>query len=119
MKETRLRTALDASTEMILITDARGLIEYANPALCRFSGYPPEALQGRSPSLLDSPETDQALIAEMNRQLASGHPWAGRLRQRRRDGSEYWAEINVTPILGPGGEINGYVQIQRDISKRI
>ncbi len=119
MKETRLRTALDACSEMVLITDAEGRITYANPALCRHSGYPREELEGKTPTLLDSPEADQTLIAAMNRALAAGRPWSGRLRQRRRDGSDYWAELNVTPIIGPDGKIGGYVQIQRDVSEQI
>ncbi len=119
MRETRLRTALDACSEMVLITDAEGRITYANPALCRHSGYPREELEGMTPVLLDSPEADQDLIAAMNRELAAGRSWSGRLRQRRRNGSDYWAELNVTPITGPDGKIGGYVQIQRDVSEQI
>jgi signal transduction histidine kinase/DNA-binding response OmpR family regulator len=46
--------------------------------------------------------------------------WSGRLLNRRQiSGSlivDYWAAVNITPILKGNGEINGYVQIQRDIS---
>ncbi|BCX81824.1 two-component system, sensor histidine kinase and response regulator [Methylomarinovum caldicuralii] len=119
MNETRLKAALDASTEMILITDAEGRITYANPASCRLSGYSPAELEGQSPTKLDSPKVDPALIAEMNRQLATGRPWSGRLRQRRKDGGEYWAEISITPIIGKDGKMGGYVQIQRDISTQV
>ncbi len=114
-----LRRALDACSEMILITDTDGRITYVNPALCRHSGYLREELEGKTPALLDSPEADRDLIAAMNRELAAGRPWSGRLRQRRKDGSDYWAELNVTPILDSDEKITGYVQLQRDVSEQI
>ncbi|BCX89590.1 two-component system, sensor histidine kinase and response regulator [Methylomarinovum tepidoasis] len=118
MNETRFKTALDASTEMVLITDAEGRITYANPALCRFSGYSPAELEGQSPAKLDSPRADPTLLTAMNRQLAVGQPWSGRLLQHRKSGSDYWAEVSITPII-KDDRLCGYVQIQRDISTQI
>jgi PAS domain S-box len=81
--QAKLRQAVEACQDMILITDERGRIRYANPSLCQFSGYQEEDLVGLSPAVLDSPHCDQAVVAEMNEALKSGKPWAGRILGRR------------------------------------
>ena len=129
-KLTALKLALDASSEMILITNAEGLIQYANPTLCLFSGWTGDALIGRQPDVLDSPNVDQKILVEMQTQLMDGKVWSGRLLNRRRgmlpiriagqatppDALEYWVDVNITPILMSDGTLSGYVQIQHDVS---
>ena len=137
LKLTALKRALDASSEMILITNAQGLIQYANPALCQFTGWAEDALLGQKPYVLDSPTADQQALSEMQSRLRCSEAWSGRLRGRRRDNVggdrpvaptiahspddmlEYWAKTNITPILMANGTLSGYVQIQHDVSKQV
>ncbi|MFZ2404482.1 MAG: response regulator [Methylobacter sp.] len=147
LRLTALKRALDASSEMILITDAEGLIQYANPALCLFTGWTEETLMGQKPYVLDSPTADLQALSEMQSRLRCSEPWSGRLRGRRRseasylependsrrsgqalrlrsgqasgDELEYWAKTNITPILTASGTLSGYVQIQHDVSKQV
>ncbi|WP_432742769.1 response regulator [Methylobacter sp. G7] len=125
LKLTALKRALDASTEMILITNAEGLIQYANPALCLFTGWTEDALVGQNPYLLDSPAADQQVLSEMQNRLRCSQAWSGRLLCRRRSGQaaldklEYWAKTNITPIFMENGTLSGYVQIQHDVSKLV
>lgn len=121
----RLKQAMDANSEMILITDRAGRIIYANPALCRFSGIAEPELLGQSPSVLDSPLADPQTLAAMQTALRTGQPWSGRLLNRRRTGpdtraeQDYWAEISTTPIHTEGNGLVGYVQIQHDVSVKV
>ncbi|MDO9047068.1 MAG: response regulator [Methylobacter sp.] len=135
LKLTALKRALDASSEMILITNAQGLIQYANPALCLFTGWTEDGLMGQKPYVLDSPAADKKTLSEMQSRLRYGEPWSGRLRGRRRsndmapehkngnnagrDALEYWTKTNITPILIADGTLSGYVQIQHDVSKQV
>ncbi len=134
-RNAKLRQALDASQNMILITDEKGRIVYVNPALCQFTGYPEDHLLGRTPAILDSPRADRTVLSDMNATLAAGHSWSGRLLCRRSapkpfpvaiegqamkpDEAEYWAEVHVTPILDEGRALCGYVQIQCDVSEAV
>lgn len=129
----RFKQAVDACDEMILITDSAGRIEYANPALTRFTGWAAHELNGRSPELLDSPEADRATLADMRAALKRGESWSGRLLNRRRgrasfpiagqtrppDPLTYWAEMSITPIRERDGAHLGFVQIQRDITGQV
>ncbi|HEY8097334.1 MAG TPA: response regulator [Methylobacter sp.] len=128
LKLTALKRALDASSEMILITNAEGLIQYANPALCLFTDWTEDALLGQKPYVLDSATADQQALSEMQSRLRCSETWSGRLRGRRRGKAsahaaeeklEYWAKTNITPILMGDGTLSGYVQIQHDVSKQV
>lgn len=54
-----LKHAVDACSEMILVTDAQGYIQYANPALYRSTGWTETTLVGRNTSVLDSPNAER------------------------------------------------------------
>lgn len=130
LKLAALKRGLDASSEMILITNAEGFIQYANPALCLFTGWDEHALMGQKPSVLDSPDADQQILAELQSRLHCCEAWSGRLKCRRRsalecveqvsdDKLEYWAKTNITPILTANGALSGYVQIQHDVTDQV
>lgn len=130
-----LRQALDSCEEMILLTDPKGKIGFVNRALLEKTGFTAEELLSREPHVLDSPRACRKTLQAMAKALASGRSWSGRLLQRRKarppfpiliegqaqapDPCEYWAEINVSPILSPQGTLLGYIQIQSDISAEI
>jgi PAS domain S-box-containing protein len=130
LKLLTLKQGFEASNEMVLITDAKGLIEYVNPAFCRFSGWSQEQIIGKNPSILDSQtHSNTSLLAEMNNALKQGNSWTGRLLNHRKviehHGSvnikliDYWAAVSVTPIFKANGDLSGYVQIQRDCSMNV
>ncbi|MDD5228905.1 MAG: response regulator [Methylococcales bacterium] len=129
LKLLTLKQGLEASNEMVLLTDATGLIEYLNPAFCRLSGWTTLQLIGQKPCVLNSEKINPQTLAEMRATLKQGLPWSGRLLNRRQliddyltpevRMVDYWAAVSITPILKNNGDIRGYVQIQRDISVNV
>jgi len=128
-----LKLALDASNEMIIVTDDHGCIQYTNPALCKFTGWQEDQLMGRPASVLDSANADPQTLAEMQLFLRQGKAWNGRLLNRRKgaapfdvagqttppDTRDYWIDVSVTPINNHDGTLIGYVQIQHDITDQV
>ncbi len=134
--ESRLRTlkrAVDACSEMIMITDTKGGIQYANPALYQFSGWTEETLVGKQVSIFNSPNNNPQILETMEQVLTRGESWTGRLLSRRKgaapiriagqslppDPLEFWSEVSITPVLNDDGSLFGYVQILRDISSLV
>ncbi len=127
-----LKSGLDASNDMVLITDKQGNIQYVNQALCEFTGWSEAELLGQSPSMFDCAETDPATLAEMANCLKNKQSWSGRLRNRIKgappyniqgqttapDTRLYWASASITPILNQQ-KLIGYVQIQHDITVQV
>ena len=82
----RLRMAVEASADMVFLTNAEGLIEYANPAFCQFTGWGADEVQGKSADILASRQTGPAVYEAMRETLRQGKAWQGRLLNRRKQG---------------------------------
>jgi len=48
--------------------------------------------------------------------ILSGNVWHGKVANRRKSGSMYWAKQTVAPITNGAGQINRFVGILTDIS---
>ena len=118
-----LRAAVEASGEAILITSAEvdepgPLIEYANPAFTRLSGYEEAEVLGRSPRLLQGPETDRTVLDGLRAALVAGEPTQAEAVNYRKDGSTYVVEWVITPVREADGRITHWVATQRDVTGR-
>jgi PAS domain S-box-containing protein len=120
-----LESAVLNSYDSIVITDAGAegssgpRIVFVNAAFTRLSGYSAEEAVGRSPSLLQGPESDPAEIGRMRLALASGEVFTSELVNYRKDGTTFHVEARVMPIRDAAGRITHWVGVQRDISQRI
>ena len=115
---------LEAAAESILVTtsdlDAPGpSIVYANPAFERMTGWSAAEVLGKSPRILQGPKTDLRVFADLRETLHAGKIWENRTVNYRKDGSEFWMEWSIVPLLDERGEARQYVAIQRDVSARV
>ncbi len=115
-ERTRLVSAIEQASDSVLIADLAGTIEYVNPGFERISGYRREEAIGRNPRLLKSGRQSASFYRALWRRLARGQSWTGTLTNRRKDGSLYEVEATLSPIRGRGGEVSGYVGVERDVT---
>jgi two-component system, cell cycle sensor histidine kinase and response regulator CckA len=115
----RLSTAIEQSPEVIVITDTHGVIEYANPAFERSTGYACAEAIGQKPSLIKSGKHSRAFYDEIWATLGSGKIWQGRITNKRKDGSLYTEEAVISPVKSPAGTITNYVAVKRDITQEL
>lgn len=115
----RLAKALDQAAEVVIITDADGVIEYVNPAFETVTGYTRKEAIGNKPSLLKSGEHDPQFYEDFWKTISEGRIWNGQFRNRRKDGSIYQQECTVGPVKDDDGKIVNYVAVARDITKRV
>ncbi|ACS84322.1 nitrogen fixation negative regulator NifL [Musicola paradisiaca] len=109
-------TVVEQSSVAISLTDPQARIVYTNPAFCRLTGYNLPQLLGQNHRILASQQTPVEVYQEMWQMLLSGRAWRGQLINRRRDGSLYLAEIDITPIVNSHGELEHYLAMHKDIS---
>ncbi|TKI03465.1 nitrogen fixation negative regulator NifL [Martelella alba] len=109
-------TMVEQASVAISLTDPQANIVYANPAFCRQTGYALSQLLNQNHRMLASSQTPRAIYREMWHTLMQRQPWRGQLINRRRDGSLYLAEIDITPVTNQYGELEHYLAMQRDIS---
>lgn len=115
----RLKVAIEHAGEVIVITDAQGDIQYANPAFTRVTGYTLAEAFGQNPRILKSGEHDEAFYRELWATIASGKTWSGRVVNKKKDGSLYTEEATISPVFDEQGSIVNYVAIKRDITAQL
>lgn len=108
------KKAVDASA-IVSVTDPRGIITYANDRFCGISGYEREELIGMPHSIVRHPDMPTSAFAGMWATIKAKRAWHGVIKNRRKDGSDYWVDTTVTPILGVNGEIREYISIRWEI----
>ncbi|NOY92566.1 MAG: PAS domain S-box protein, partial [Deltaproteobacteria bacterium] len=115
----RLMTAMEQSAEGVVITDAGGNIQYANPAYVSLSGYARDELLGENPSMLRSGVQGEEFYREMWQELTAGNVWSGRFINRHADGDLWHGDATISPVRDTGGTITNYVGVIRDVSREV
>lgn len=107
---------VDQADIAISITDARGDILYVNPAFTRVTGYGADEVAGRNQSMLSNRTTPPEVYKTLWQKISRGEVWSGRLVNRRKDGSKYLAELDISPVVDAAGGVLNYLGMQRDIT---
>ncbi|WP_160105108.1 putative bifunctional diguanylate cyclase/phosphodiesterase [Pseudomonas izuensis] len=114
----KYRRAVDAAA-IFSETDLTGRITHVNDQFCAISGYSREALLGQNHRMLNSGVHSAEFFAGMWRTIASGNVWKGEICNRAKDGSLYWVESTMVPVLDKTtGCIERYLSIRFDISEK-
>lgn len=92
-------------------TDTSGKIKAFNRSFLDASGYTPDELLGKTHSILKHPDVPTEVYNDMWETISSGNTWSGIIKNRRKDGSYYWVDNSITPII-EDGFISGYASIR-------
>jgi PAS domain S-box-containing protein len=114
----KLLLAVEQSPVSIKITDAKGIIEYINPALIAATGYSEAELIGKPANIMKSGKMDNAIYEGLTKTILAGNIWQGEMLNRKRDGSLFLEYLSINPIKNNKGEITNYLAIKQDISER-
>lgn len=114
----RLGRVIEQTAEIILMTDAQGHIEWANPAFTRVSGYSPNEYTGQKPSvLLQGPDTSQDTISFMRRKLELAEAFNTEVLNYSQTGRPYWIRLSCHADYDEDGRHVGFSSIQIDVTE--
>jgi diguanylate cyclase (GGDEF)-like protein/PAS domain S-box-containing protein len=102
--------------DVLVVTDARGRIEYVNRAFEATTGYLRQEVLGRTPALLKSGRHDARFYRRLWRRLQHGEAFRGIFVNRGKDGRLFHEEEIIRPLRGPDGRIARFVCAGRDVS---
>jgi len=100
-------------------TDKKGIITFANDTFCQYSGYSKDELIGKSHNIIRHSDTQNSTFKELWDTIESKKVWKGVFKNRKKDGSDYYVNVTITPILDVDGEIVEYMNISSDITEVI
>ncbi|MFG1489076.1 diguanylate cyclase [Oceanospirillum sp. HFRX-1_2] len=99
-------------------TDEVGIIRSVSQAFCDISGYSREELIGRNHNIVRHPDMKNSIYKELWQTIKAGKSWQGELKNRKKDGSHYWVDVHIDPLLDANGVIVGYTAIRQDITDK-
>jgi PAS domain S-box-containing protein len=118
--EERFRLLIDAVRDYaVFLLDPEGRVASWNPGAERIKGYGAAEVMGRHFSIFYPEEARAKRWPEQQLALAREH---GRYEEEglrvRKDGSTFWANVVMTPVLDPSGALRGYAKVTRDLTDR-
>jgi diguanylate cyclase (GGDEF)-like protein/PAS domain S-box-containing protein len=117
-----LRRAVTASTESLVIADARQPdmpLVYVNPAFERLNGYRAEEALGRNCRFLHRDDVRQSALDTVREALRASTSCEALLRNYRKDGTLFWNQLSLSPMLDSNGRITHVMGTLNDVSERV
>jgi len=112
------KVAIDASAS-VSKSDLEGNITYVNDRFCELSKYSREELLGKNHTLFRDLDSDPKIYQELWETIQAKKNWTGLLKNIAKDGSFYYFEATIVPLLNFNQEIIEYIAIRTDVTKEI
>jgi PAS domain S-box-containing protein len=99
-----------AIPESFVVTGPDRLVQWVNPAFTQMCGYTLDELCGQSLGpILQGKETDPVAVSRMRAALHDQRPCHETIVNYHKDGSTYWVDIAITPILDDADRLRWFV----------
>ncbi|MBE0496469.1 MAG: EAL domain-containing protein [Campylobacterales bacterium] len=109
------KKALNESS-IVTKSDTKGVITYVNKNFLEITGHTIEDLIGKPHSINRHPDTPKEVFRQMWETLKAKKVWKGILKNRKKDGSPYWVDMTILPMVDDQGELVEYIGVRHDIS---
>ena len=119
-----LESSVENANDAILVTKAEPVDEpgpriiYANRAFTRATGYTEADVLGKNPRMFQGPNTDPAARRKIREALERWEAVRVDILNYRKDGTEFWVELNIVPVANERGWYTHWVSVQREITER-
>ncbi|QIN78224.1 EAL domain-containing protein [Rubrobacter marinus] len=119
-----LRSIVENANDAILVTEGTPIekpgprIVYVNETFTRMTGYTLDDVRGKTPRILQGPETDPEPRRKIREALERWQSVRVELLNYRKDGTDFWVELNIVPVLDDDGLYTHWVSVQRDVTER-
>ena len=118
-KLAELAVVVETTENVVLITDAKGLITWVNQGFVNMTGYTLEEAKGKKPgTLLQGPDTDPKTVEKISQAVKKKEPITTEILNYAKDGRPYWLHISIQPIFNKEGKCISMVAIEFDLSER-
>lgn len=96
--------------------NVKGIVLSVNNKLCEVSQYSREECIGKPHNMFRHPDTPKMLFKELWDTISSGHVFRGKIKNKRKDGSPYYVDAVISPVLKNDGTIEKFIGVRYDIT---
>lgn len=117
-KEFKLLSLVANETDnSIVISDAKGLIQYVNRGFTKLTGYSLDEVRGKKPGpILQGPATDKETVEQISGALRNHKPIYGEILNYKKSGEHYWVSLAINPVFNDIGQVEQFISIQANIT---
>ncbi len=113
----KVLAAVEQAPSSIVITDARGAIEYVNPQFTLTTGYSQNEVLGKNLRHPESASFSSTEYQELWETVSHGRTWQGELKNHRKDGTPYWERTTISPVRDTLGKIAHFIKVAEDVTE--
>jgi len=114
--ELKLRSDIMDTTSIVSYSDLKGDIVAINNKFVEVSKYPRDELIGKPHNTTRHPDMPKEVFKELWSTIGRGKTFRGIIKNRAKDGTPYYVDAVVAPIMGDNGKPKGYLGVRYDIT---
>jgi PAS domain S-box-containing protein len=100
----------------IIVTSPSLNIVYASSNVVQMTGYYPDELMGKNPSILQGPDTDTSTRSIIRQAVDSKTPFEKKLVNYRKNGEKYHCEIKGFPLFNREKQLVNFIAFEKEIT---
>lgn len=104
------------SYAIVAKTDVSGRIVYANDKFCDVSGYSRNELIGKNHRIVNSGHHPKSFFENFWSVIKQGKQWRGEIKNKRKNGTFYWVDTTITPLIDKNGVVQEFLAFRYDIT---
>lgn len=112
------QNAIDASN-IVSKTDVYGYITFVNDEFCNISKYSRDELIGQNHNIVRHPDVSPDVFKKLWKTILSKKVYKGIIKNLAKDGSVFYLNATIIPILDENGDIEEFVAIRHDVTEVI
>lgn len=119
-----LESVITNTNDAVLITEAEPFDEpapriiYVNEAFTKMTGYSAAEVIGKSPRILQGPNSNKEELAKLGRSLRNWEPYEITTTNYKKSGEEFWINFTVIPVADEKGWYTHWIAIERDVTEQ-
>ena len=118
MKLEQYQQAIESSN-IISKTDVNGIITFVNDEFCKISGYTQDELIGQNHNIVRHPDVPASTFKQLWQTILQKKTYKSTVKNRAKDGSTFYVNTTVFPILDEQGEIEEFIAIRYDVTESV
>ncbi len=108
--------ALDVSA-IVVKTDSKGVIKYANDKFCNVSGFTEKELIDKNINIINSGNRSKSFFKKLWNTITDKKNYTNLFQNRHKDGSIYYIETTINPIIDTNGNITEFIAVSHDMTQ--
>ncbi|SNS23964.1 methyl-accepting chemotaxis sensory transducer with Pas/Pac sensor [Granulicella rosea] len=117
VEEYKVRAAITDMTSIVSESDLKGDIVDINEKFVEISQYSREELIGHPHSTTRHPDMPKQTFKELWSTIGRGNTFRGVIKNRKKDGTPYYVDAVIAPVMGENGKPRKYIGVRYDITE--